>query len=658
MIGKDNYIGQQIGNYEVVNKLGSGSFGTVYLARNKHVTAHLVAIKLMNATYVSSQQERDNFLQEASLLVKLKYPHILPILDFGIVDTSMPYMVTEYAINGSLRDRIQRQLPDLLPLLEVLSMLSQVGQALHYAHQHNIVHRDLKPENILFNAQEEVLLADFGIATELSTSTIRNAATIIGTPSYMAPEQFEGTVSKLSDQYALGCIAYELVTGRRPFTAPNFAAMGKKHIEEVPVPPRQLNPQLPEHVEQTILQAMAKERTKRHTNVGAFTIALGTVPLVTPSPPSPPAVTTATLKGTSDQIELGATELTIGRAPNNQHVLTDTQVSKYHAVIRPEGSGYTITDLKSTNHTFVNEQQLSSHVPHSLKHGDTIRIGTTKFSYEENQTPPISKTVWVEPPKPTPLPSTPLPPVQKTPPRSGGIVAVICIVGILLLIGVIAIPAVIRSNQIAADNATATTQAINNETATATAHQNLYNTATSGTPALSDPLSDNSNNNRWAINSQCQFTGGAYHASITQQGYLGYCPAYSTSFSNFAYQVQMTIVQGNIGGIMFHLSQVNGNAAYYYFYIGQAGSYGFAIGGGGHYTIRQTGSSSAINTGLNQTNLIAVVAQGAELNLYVNKQFIFSVNDTNYSQGEIGVGALDNTHSTEVAFSNAQVWRL
>ncbi len=179
-------------------------------------------------------------------------------------------MITEFAPMGSLRHYMARLSPNQLPLQQVLTILSQVGQALHYAHQNAIVHRDLKPENILFNVKEEALLADFGIAIEMPATTVKNDAIVIGTPSYMAPEQFEGTVSKLSDQYALGCIAYELVTGQRPFQAHDFFAIAVMHAKETAIPPRQLNTSLPIHIEQAILKAMAKERIQRHADVAAF----------------------------------------------------------------------------------------------------------------------------------------------------------------------------------------------------------------------------------------------------------------------------------------------------------------------------------------------------------------------------------------------------
>ncbi|HZU67147.1 MAG TPA: protein kinase [Ktedonobacteraceae bacterium] len=271
-MGTNSYIGKTIGNYRILAELGSGSFGVVYRCEHVFLQNRVGAIKLMHASHLDAQEERDNFLREARLLEMLKHPHILPILDVGIHE-GFPYLVTEYAPPGSLRDRLQRIDPRLLPMEESLKILSQIGLALDHAHAQNIIHRDLKPANILFNAQGDALLADFGIATTLATASIKFVEAS-GSPPYMAPEQFQGTISKESDQYALACIAYELLTGHRPFSAPDPFTLGYKHLTETPVPPKQYNPAIPAYIEQAILKAMAKERMERFPNVAAFIAAL------------------------------------------------------------------------------------------------------------------------------------------------------------------------------------------------------------------------------------------------------------------------------------------------------------------------------------------------------------------------------------------------
>src|SRR6266581_4277331 len=268
---------RRIGSYDLLRELARGSFGRVYLARHSVLTNRTVAIKLMLSAPLSSAEKQENFLQEARFLEMLKHPYILPIIDMSFHE-DIPYLVTEYASSGSLRDRLNQQLPHVLPMQESLKILLQVGQALQYAHQRQIIHRDLKPENILFNAQGDALLTDFGISTMLSTASIKNVDND-GTPAYMAPEQFRGTISKESDQYALGCIAYELFTGHTPFTAPDFFALGFKHLMELPLDPTVYTPQLPVHISQAILKALAKDRTNRYPDVWAFINALQVPPI-------------------------------------------------------------------------------------------------------------------------------------------------------------------------------------------------------------------------------------------------------------------------------------------------------------------------------------------------------------------------------------------
>jgi serine/threonine protein kinase len=271
MEDQGNYVGKSIGNYHIVTLIGSGGFGSVYQGEHSILKERVVAIKILH-NHLGSPAERDRFLEEARLLGHIQHHNILQIFDAGI-DSGLPYLVTEYAPHGSLRDLLKRDAHTILPEDVSLRILSQVGEALSYAHEQHIIHRDLKPENILFNANDVALLADFGIAITLSTSSVKYSS-VMGTPAYMAPEQFQGILSQQGDQYALGCIAYELMTGQQPFTAPDFIAMGFKHVSEQPIPPAQLNPALPMHIEQAILKAMAKQRGERHADVGAFLAAL------------------------------------------------------------------------------------------------------------------------------------------------------------------------------------------------------------------------------------------------------------------------------------------------------------------------------------------------------------------------------------------------
>jgi serine/threonine protein kinase len=261
-----------VGNYCIISELAMGAFGRVYLAQHTVLTNRVVALKLMHTVPLSSEQECNQFLQEARFLELLRHDYILPILDVGI-HQGMPYIVSEYASGGSLRDRIKQRTLQPLTEEEIQKILSQVGKALQYAHQKNIIHRDLKPENVLFNALDDALLADFGLATMLATASIKYISNA-GTPRYMSPEQFRGIVSKESDQYALGCIAYELWTGHPLFDGHDPFSLMFQHVNEDPVSPTKLNPGVPPYVEQAILKALAKQRHDRHVDIQAFITAL------------------------------------------------------------------------------------------------------------------------------------------------------------------------------------------------------------------------------------------------------------------------------------------------------------------------------------------------------------------------------------------------
>lgn len=282
-MGKEiDLTGKQVGNYRLIAELTKNFSIVVYLAQHIFLEHRFVVLKLLHtALHASEQEKRASFFQEAAFLDRFKHPFILPLMDVGLFD-DMPYVMTEYAPNGSLKDRLARQFPAPLPLEEALSILWQVGQAVQYLHDHDVVHCDLKPANILFNARGDALLADFGFAQTLTAPVVRQERAP-GTLHYIAPEKFDGIINREGDQYGLGCIAYELLTGQRPFVDLSIRGVMLKHKTEEPVPPTQLNPQVPTAIEQAILKAMAKEPAARHANVAAFLAALG----LSASPVSP-----------------------------------------------------------------------------------------------------------------------------------------------------------------------------------------------------------------------------------------------------------------------------------------------------------------------------------------------------------------------------------
>ena len=222
-----------------------------------------------------------------------------------------------------------------------------------------------------------------------------------------------------------------------------------------------------------------------------------------------------------------------------------------------------------------------------------------------------------------------------------------------------------QAGAIAQMNATATvqTQAVAQTKATATVLQHIFNQETSGNPVLNDSLNQQDNNN-WEVDSKaggggCAFTNGAYHVSTLLTGFFSSCYVHSQIFSNFVFQVQMTVLKGDRGGIIFRADPTN--TKFYLFRVGQDGSYDLYLyvdTTGSNAQLLAQGSSSAIHTGLNHPNKIAVIANESNLSFYVDQQFLVSIKDTTYQSGSIGVFADAQTNPTEVAFSNAKVWTL
>ncbi|BCL79858.1 serine/threonine protein kinase [Ktedonobacteria bacterium brp13] len=269
-------VGQQVGNYKIVGEIAQGSYANVYKATHSVLTSRVVALKILLKAFAGTEGEANNILyQEAQILERLQHPYILALIDFGTYE-NYPYIVKEYAPNGSLRDRLRKLRGQAIPYNEGITILHQVGEALQFAHQAHVIHCDLKPENILFNAQHAALVADFDIARVTKTAR-SSVASLGGTPSYMAPEQFHGKVYNESDQYSLACMAYEMLTGRRPFQGQSTDELRNAHFHEVPVPPTQVNPHLPLHIDQALLRALEKDVKARFASISAFIEALDPV---------------------------------------------------------------------------------------------------------------------------------------------------------------------------------------------------------------------------------------------------------------------------------------------------------------------------------------------------------------------------------------------
>jgi serine/threonine protein kinase len=266
--------GRQVGIYQIVARLGEDMFSEIYLAHLLSLPEQRVVLKLGSSAQYDIPGQREALLREAHWLAQCRHPRIIPLLDVGEED-GHPYLVMAYATNGSLRQQMNANAPVCLPLTEALMLIQQVGEAVAYLHAHHIIHCDLKPENILLNQQGAIWLADLGLARLVTAERgDREEKHPVGSLHYMAPEVFQGVVSEASDQYALGCIAYELLTGQRPLSGLSIREIIRRHMQEMPIAPSSLRSALPASIDQVILRALAKQPEARYPNVEAFLAAL------------------------------------------------------------------------------------------------------------------------------------------------------------------------------------------------------------------------------------------------------------------------------------------------------------------------------------------------------------------------------------------------
>jgi outer membrane protein assembly factor BamB/serine/threonine protein kinase len=267
-------IGQIVGDYRLLRWLGGGSFGNVYLAEHIRNGDH-VAVKLLQVRLTAADDLRA-FINEARTM-RLRHPHIVPLLDFGLSQDDAPFLVMDYAPKGTLRDRFPRG--TRLPLALAVDYTVQAASALQYAHEQHIVHRDVKPENMLMRDDDMLLLSDFGIATATyaaSYSTRSPNATgqgITGTAPYIAPEQLEGQPRPQSDQYALAVVLYEWLAGRCPFQG-TIVEIAIQHAMKQPPPLRDQVAGLPLEVEEVLFKALAKDPHERFPSMQAFAMTL------------------------------------------------------------------------------------------------------------------------------------------------------------------------------------------------------------------------------------------------------------------------------------------------------------------------------------------------------------------------------------------------
>lgn len=257
-----NLEGRLIGNrYEILEKIGNGGMATVYKARC-HVLNRNVAVKVLKEEFTTDAEFVKRFNIEAQSAASLSHPNIVSIYDVGN-EGDIYYIVMELVQGKTLKEIITDE--GILPWKWTVNIAIQIASALEVAHRHNIVHRDIKPHNIIITEDGTAKVTDFGIAKAVSNSTITSFGATIGSVHYFSPEQARGGYTDAkSDLYSLGVVMYEMLTGKVPFDADTPVSVALKHMQEVPVEPKTLNPTIPDSVNKIIIKAMQKEPSLRY----------------------------------------------------------------------------------------------------------------------------------------------------------------------------------------------------------------------------------------------------------------------------------------------------------------------------------------------------------------------------------------------------------
>lgn len=429
-------LGKTLGNYRIDRLLGEGGMGAVYQAYDLSLQRD-VAIKLIHPHFARQPNFRERFLLEARVMARLDHPGIVKVHTIS-VDGDTVYIVMEYISGGNLRQFLDKliQKQKRLPLKESVILVQQLCRTLEYAHQHKVLHRDIKPANLMLKIEPaeglpfRVVLTDLGLAKLLEGQGLTLEGTSMGTPAYMSPEQALGQATDpRSDVYSLGILLYELAVGRLPFPIKTITEAVRYHSKEQPPRPRSIRSDLPEGLERVILKALEKDPSKRYASAAELETALASIntpatqiyqsavgqdvslttvhkeSVIAPRKPGAAGPATVfdsgstTARGNSvfgnqlpslsaqtriqvstkdkkpQVFTLQAETVTIGRDKENQIAIDDPEISRRHVEITFDGVNYYVTDLKSTNGTFLGNTKLLPGMAEVWQPNELVRIG-------------------------------------------------------------------------------------------------------------------------------------------------------------------------------------------------------------------------------------------------------------------------------------------
>ncbi len=268
-------VPEKLGRYKIVHKLGQGAMGIVYRALDPMINREVALKAIPLATEFDAdeiEEARAKFFREAEMAGRLNHPHIVTIYDAG-EDHGTAYIAMELLRGRHLVDHTSE--PKLLPVAQALELAARIADALHYAHQRQVIHRDIKPANVMYDAPSgQLKITDFGIA-RLTDSGRTRTGIVLGTPSFMSPEQLQGrALTGQSDVFSLGVTLYQLLTARLPFRADSMPALMMKIAMEPHARVRAMRPDLPEGIDQLMDRALAKDLSERFYDGAEFAAAL------------------------------------------------------------------------------------------------------------------------------------------------------------------------------------------------------------------------------------------------------------------------------------------------------------------------------------------------------------------------------------------------
>jgi serine/threonine protein kinase len=418
----DKLVGQTLNRYQIVKLLGEGGMGAVYKAHDITLQRD-VAIKVLHSQFARLSDFRERFLLEARTAARMNHPGIVQVHDFG-QEKDLLYIVMEFIPGSNLQEMLQdlRSQNQWIRLDEGVEIVRQVCLALDYAHHQGVLHRDIKPGNIMLKPDPSEglpfrpVVTDLGLAKLLEGQAITQEGTSMGTPAYMSPEQAMGEkVDARSDVYSLGILMYELAVGKLPFPIKSLTEAIRYHTKEPPPPPRTLRPDIPPVLEKAILAALEKDPNRRVPNAAEFakglkaitpkigevveapTALAGAVSLVTqyqaslveyrgqslmedfkpPSDMTNDRIQVLAQDKTTQSILIKREGMTIGREQGCDLVLDDQKVSRKHAKIEYDGSVYRVTDLGSSNGTYMANAKLLPGVSEVWLPEKPLLIGNT-----------------------------------------------------------------------------------------------------------------------------------------------------------------------------------------------------------------------------------------------------------------------------------------